>query len=94
MTRDLNVTTLYVTHDQVEALTLADRIAVMRDGRIEDVGTPTQVYNDPATAFVAGFLARRGSTCWPPPSASPRTTGSPSTSATSRSPSTPPTAGR
>ncbi|HEY3563168.1 MAG TPA: ABC transporter ATP-binding protein [Kribbella sp.] len=56
MTRDLNVTTLYVTHDQVEALTLADRIAVMRDGRIEDVGTPTQVYNDPATAFVAGFL--------------------------------------
>ncbi|MDX3001814.1 ABC transporter ATP-binding protein [Kribbella solani] len=56
MTRDLNVTTIYVTHDQVEALTLADRIAVMRDGRIEDVGTPTQVYNDPATAFVAGFL--------------------------------------
>ncbi|WP_427892340.1 ABC transporter ATP-binding protein [Kribbella sp. GL6] len=56
MTRDLKVTTLYVTHDQVEALTLADRIAVMRDGRIEDVGTPTQVYNDPATAFVAGFL--------------------------------------
>ncbi|MGW7680957.1 ABC transporter ATP-binding protein [Kribbella sp. NPDC054772] len=56
MTRDLNVTTLYVTHDQVEALTLADRIAVMRDGRIEDVGTPAQVYNDPATAFVAGFL--------------------------------------
>ncbi|GAA1121820.1 ABC transporter ATP-binding protein [Kribbella jejuensis] len=56
MTRDLNVTTLYVTHDQVEALTLANRIAVMRDGRIEDVGTPTQVYNDPATAFVAGFL--------------------------------------
>jgi multiple sugar transport system ATP-binding protein len=56
MARDLNVTTVYVTHDQVEALTLADRIAVMRDGRIEDVGTPEQVYNDPATAFVAGFL--------------------------------------
>jgi multiple sugar transport system ATP-binding protein len=56
MVRDLNVTTVYVTHDQVEALTLADRIAIMRDGRIEDVGTPTQVYNDPATAFVAGFL--------------------------------------
>ena len=56
MVRDLNVTTVYVTHDQVEALTLADRIAVMRDGRIEDVGTPEQVYNDPATAFVAGFL--------------------------------------
>jgi multiple sugar transport system ATP-binding protein len=56
MARDLNVTTLYGTHDQVEALTLADRIAIMRDGRIEDVGTPEQVYNDRATAFVAGFL--------------------------------------
>lgn len=56
MARDLNVTTVYVTHDQIEALTLADRIAVMRDGRIEDVGTPEQIFNDPATAFVAGFL--------------------------------------
>ncbi|TDO46731.1 multiple sugar transport system ATP-binding protein [Kribbella sp. VKM Ac-2527] len=56
MTRDMNVTTVYVTHDQVEALTLADRIAIMRDGRIEDVGTPAQVYDDPATAFTAGFL--------------------------------------
>jgi multiple sugar transport system ATP-binding protein len=56
MVRDLNVTTVYVTHDQVEALTLADRIVIMRDGRIEDVGTPSQVFNDPATAFAAGFL--------------------------------------
>ncbi|WP_433004409.1 ABC transporter ATP-binding protein [Kribbella sp. CA-294648] len=56
MARDLKVTTVYVTHDQVEALTLADRITVMRDGRIEDVGTPDQVFNDPATAFAAGFL--------------------------------------
>ena len=56
MTRDMNVTTVYVTHDQVEALTLADRIAIMRDGQIEDVGTPAQVYDDPATAFTAGFL--------------------------------------
>ena len=56
MARDLNVTTVYVTHDQIEALTLADRITVMRDGRIEDVGTPDQVFNDPATAFAAGFL--------------------------------------
>ncbi|WP_350275133.1 ABC transporter ATP-binding protein [Kribbella sp. HUAS MG21] len=56
MVRDLSVTTVYVTHDQIEALTLADRIAIMRDGRIEDVGTPAQVYNDPATAFGAGFL--------------------------------------
>ncbi|NEA30547.1 ABC transporter ATP-binding protein [Streptomyces sp. SID13031] len=56
MARDLNVTTVYVTHDQIEALTLADRITVMRDGRIEDVGTPDEVFNDPATAFSAGFL--------------------------------------
>ncbi|WP_328993294.1 ABC transporter ATP-binding protein [Kribbella sp. NBC_01245] len=56
MTRDMNITTVYVTHDQVEALTLADRIAIMRDGKIEDVGTPGQVYDDPATAFTAGFL--------------------------------------
>jgi multiple sugar transport system ATP-binding protein len=56
MTRDLGITTVYVTHDQVEALTLADRIAVMRDGRLEDVGTPAEVFDDPATAFVAGFL--------------------------------------
>ncbi|MET7283381.1 ABC transporter ATP-binding protein [Kribbella sp. NPDC005582] len=56
MTRDMGITTVYVTHDQVEALTLADRIAVMRDGRLEDVGTPAEVFDDPATAFVAGFL--------------------------------------
>lgn len=56
MTRAMNVTTVYVTHDQVEALTLADRIAIMRDGRIEDVGTPSEVFDDPATAFTAGFL--------------------------------------
>jgi multiple sugar transport system ATP-binding protein len=56
MARDLKVTTVYVTHDQIEALTLADRITVMRDGRIEDVGTPDEVFNDPATAFAAGFL--------------------------------------
>jgi multiple sugar transport system ATP-binding protein len=56
MARDMHVTTVYVTHDQVEALTLADRIAIMRDGQIEDVGTPAEVYDDPATAFTAGFL--------------------------------------
>ncbi len=49
-------TTVYVTHDQIEALALADRIAIMRAGQVEDVGTPAQVYDDPATAFVAGFL--------------------------------------
>jgi multiple sugar transport system ATP-binding protein len=56
MARDLGVTTVYVTHDQVEALALADRIAILRDGQLEDVGTPAQVFDDPATAFVAGFL--------------------------------------
>jgi multiple sugar transport system ATP-binding protein len=54
--RSLRLTTIYVTHDQVEALTLADRIAVMRDGRLEDIGSPTKIYQDPATAFVAAFL--------------------------------------
>ncbi|WP_283133230.1 ABC transporter ATP-binding protein [Rhizohabitans arisaemae] len=57
LVRSLEVTTIYVTHDQVEALTLADRIAIMNNGTLQDVGTPTQVYNDPATAFVAAFLS-------------------------------------
>jgi multiple sugar transport system ATP-binding protein len=54
--RSLKVTTIYVTHDQVEAMSLADRIAVMRDGVIEDIGTPGRIYSDPGTAFVAAFL--------------------------------------
>jgi multiple sugar transport system ATP-binding protein len=54
--RSLKLTTIYVTHDQVEALSLADRIAVMRDGVIEDIGTPGRIYSDPGTAFVASFL--------------------------------------
>ncbi len=56
LVRSLDLTTIYVTHDQVEALALADRIAVLRDGALEDIGTPAQVYSDPATAFVASFL--------------------------------------
>ncbi|GAA5069625.1 multiple sugar transport system ATP-binding protein [Thermocatellispora tengchongensis] len=56
LVRALGVTTIYVTHDQVEALTLADRIAIMNRGVLQDVGTPGQVYNDPATAFTAAFL--------------------------------------
>ncbi|GAB3279596.1 sn-glycerol-3-phosphate ABC transporter ATP-binding protein UgpC [Actinocorallia lasiicapitis] len=56
MTRELGITTLYVTHDQVEALTLADRVALLRDGVLEDLGTPKRLYDDPATAFAAGFL--------------------------------------
>ena len=54
--RSLRVTVIYVTHDQDEAMTLSDRIAVMRDGRIEQVGTPREVYERPANTFVASFL--------------------------------------
>jgi multiple sugar transport system ATP-binding protein len=57
LVRSLGVTTLYVTHDQTEALTLADRLAIMRQGVLQDVGTPQQVYDDPATMFVAAFLS-------------------------------------
>lgn len=52
----LKVTTIYVTHDQQEALALSDRIVVMRLGRIQQVGTPQQVYSDPANLFVADFM--------------------------------------
>ena len=52
----LGMTFVYVTHDQEEALTMSDRIAVMNQGRIEQVGSPTDVYEHPATAFVAGFV--------------------------------------
>ena len=57
LVRSLSVTTLYVTHDQTEALTLADRVAILRRGVLEDVGTPQQVYDDPATMFTAAFLS-------------------------------------
>jgi putative spermidine/putrescine transport system ATP-binding protein len=56
--RSLGTTTILVTHDQAEAMALSDRISVMNAGRIEQVGTPTQVYERPATPFVAGFLGR------------------------------------
>jgi multiple sugar transport system ATP-binding protein len=52
----LGATMVYVTHDQVEAMTLADRIVVLRAGRIEQVGTPLELYNKPANRFVAGFI--------------------------------------
>jgi sn-glycerol 3-phosphate transport system ATP-binding protein len=54
--RSLRTTSLYVTHDQVEAMTLGDRLVVMNAGRIEQIGTPTQVYEKPQTLFVAGFV--------------------------------------
>ncbi len=52
----LKTTVVYVTHDQIEAMTLATRIAVMRDGRIEQLGTPDEIYNHPATLYVATFV--------------------------------------
>jgi multiple sugar transport system ATP-binding protein len=52
----LGVTSIYVTHDQVEAMTLADRIVVMQDGRIEQIGTPMDLFNNPVNVFVAGFI--------------------------------------
>jgi lactose/L-arabinose transport system ATP-binding protein len=54
--RELGNTMIYVTHDQTEAMTLADRIVVLRDGRIEQTGTPREVYEDPNNLFVAGFI--------------------------------------
>src|SRR5690349_2326338 len=54
--RELGVTCVYVTHDQAEALTMADRVAILRKGVLQDVGTPTEVYGRPATVYVAGFL--------------------------------------
>jgi sn-glycerol 3-phosphate transport system ATP-binding protein len=54
--QELKTTSLYVTHDQVEAMTLADRIVILNKGKIEQVGTPLEVYSNPASKFVAGFI--------------------------------------
>jgi putative spermidine/putrescine transport system ATP-binding protein len=54
--RDLGITFVYVTHDQEEALTMSDRLAVFNEGRIEQLGTPADVYEHPETEFVAGFV--------------------------------------
>jgi multiple sugar transport system ATP-binding protein len=53
---ELGVTTIYVTHDQVEAMTLADRVVVMSKAEVQQIGTPEQIYNDPNNLFVAGFI--------------------------------------
>lgn len=54
--RSLSASMIYVTHDQTEAMTLADKIVVLRDGRVEQIGSPMELYNNPANQFVAGFL--------------------------------------
>jgi ABC-type sugar transport system ATPase subunit len=54
--RSIGATTVYVTHDQAEAMTMGDRIAVMAEGRLQQVGTPAQVYDKPANVFVAAFM--------------------------------------
>jgi multiple sugar transport system ATP-binding protein len=56
LSHELKVTTIYVTHDQIEAMTLADRVVVMRKGIAQQVGTPTEIYDRPANTFVAGFI--------------------------------------
>ena len=54
--RTLSASMIYVTHDQIEAMTLADKIVVLRDGQVEQVGSPMELYNNPANRFVAGFI--------------------------------------
>ena len=53
---DLNASMVYVTHDQIEAMTLATKIVVMKDGVIQQIGSPSQIYNTPANIFVADFM--------------------------------------
>ena len=54
--RDLGITVVYVTHDQTEAMSMADKIVLMKDGRIQQIGSPNELYNSPANTFVAGFI--------------------------------------
>ena len=61
--REVGITFVYVTHDQEEALTMSDRIAVMSEGRVEQIGSPTEIYDNPATVFVAGFIGQAN--LWP-----------------------------
>ena len=56
LSHELKVTTIYVTHDQIEAMTLADRVVVMKQGMVQQVGSPTEIYDNPANAFVASFI--------------------------------------
>ncbi len=63
--RQLGTTTFYVTHDQVEAMSMADRIAVLNSGRIQQLGTPAEIYNHPANLFVAEFIGSPSMNCMP-----------------------------
>lgn len=63
--RELGTTTFYVTHDQVEAMSMADRIAVLEAGKIQQLGTPSDIYNHPANLFVAGFIGSPSMNCVP-----------------------------
>jgi spermidine/putrescine transport system ATP-binding protein len=54
--QELGITFVFVTHDQEEALTMSDRIAVMTQGRVDQIGTPTEIYHQPSSVFVAGFI--------------------------------------
>ena len=56
LSHELAVTTIYVTHDQIEAMTLADRVVIMKEGVVQQVGTPVEIYNNPENAFVASFI--------------------------------------
>ena len=58
--QELGTTTIYVTHDQTEAMTMADRIVIMKDGKIQQVGSPQEVYDDPANVFVGSFYRSTG----------------------------------
>ena len=61
--RELGTTTFYVTHDQIEAMSMADRIAILEAGRIQQLGTPSDIYNYPANLFVAGFIGNPSMNC-------------------------------
>ena len=81
--REVGITFVYVTHDQEEALTMSDRIAVMNAGKVEQIGTPTEIYDRPATVFVAGFIGQAN--LWPAARrAAPTATSSRSTSSARR----------
>ena len=54
--RQFNITFIYVTHDQQEALSMSDRIAVLNEGKIEQIGTPSEIYSSPNSSFVANFV--------------------------------------